>query len=431
MGFWAFSGEHFMDRGEPMFLSNALYKPKRIVSYESAPAVSPDIDRLPATLDIILQTSGTKRVLAHAVRFPKMSVESLAKLSYPAYLDYRNAMQRMIPSFSGSGRQLVWVPIYCAYQAQLMGDQLMTWTLSSLKPSPFIIGDAIRPNRKAAVAEAAPSIEQHRQSAGSASREGAFLSQPDAPELHFFYRPPVSNNPADVAAEAMWRTVKQKYPNEVALAAYQITDLVSPLLDLTRCRPSFHPYSILPPGALSPDIDLMESVLGIVHQAHGISYLYAHSVRVEHMSLSALGNRNYQLYNAVLDVIRRETPDHLVKSSDRFYVPIYRTYTASYTGEFSWSIAARGGYGEVFPEAVQVRRARAVEETLRRLREHLEDKLHKTLTISSFKQLLETPVSVFDKPPLSKDAEAVMVETVWRTLKHKFPNEVALAELAV
>jgi predicted helicase len=85
-----------------------------------------------------------------------------------------------------------------------------------------------------------------------------------------------------------------------------------------------HPYSILPPGALSPDIDLMESVLGIVHQAHGISYLYAHSVRVEHMSLSALGNRNYQLYNEVLDVIRRETPDHLVKSSDRFYVPIYR-----------------------------------------------------------------------------------------------------------
>jgi hypothetical protein len=53
------------------------------------------------------------------------------------------------------------------------------------------------------------------------------------------------------------------------------------------------------------------------------------------------------------------------------------------------------------------------------------------LTISSFKQLLETPVFVFDKPPLSKDAEAVMVETVWRTLKHKFPNEVALAELAV
>jgi hypothetical protein len=148
MGFWAFSGEHFMDRGEPMFLSNALYKPKRIVSYESAPAVSPDIDRLPATLDIILQTSGTKRVLAHAVRFPKMSVESLAKLSYPAYLDYRNAMQRMIPSFSGSGRQLVWVPIYCAYQAQLMGDQLMTWTLSSLKPSPFIIGDASGPSGK-------------------------------------------------------------------------------------------------------------------------------------------------------------------------------------------------------------------------------------------------------------------------------------------
>ena len=214
------------------------------------------------------------------------------------------------------------------------------------------------------------------------------------------------------------------------MKAYPLTDLVSPL-DLSRHRPSLHPYSILPPGALSPDIDLMASVLGIVQQAHGIDYLYAHGIRVEQMSLSTLSNRNYPLYKEVLDIIRRETPDRLVKSSDRFYVPIYRIYAASHGGGFSWSIAAMGGHGEVFPEAVQVRRARAVEETLRRLREHLEDKLHKTLTISSFKQLRETPVFVFDKPPMSKDAEAVMVETVWRTLKHKFPNEVALAELAV
>ena len=214
------------------------------------------------------------------------------------------------------------------------------------------------------------------------------------------------------------------------MKAYPLTDLIS-FLDLSKRKPSWHPYSILNPGALSPDIDLMESVLGIVHQAHGIQYLYAHSVRVEHMSLSTLGNRNYPLYKDVLDIIRRETPDRLVKSSDRFYVPIYRVYAASYAGALSWSIAAMGGNGEVFPEAVQVRRARAVEETLRRLREHLEDKLHKTLTISSYKQLLETPVFVFDKPPLWKNAEAVMVETVWRTLKHRFPNEVALAELAV
>jgi hypothetical protein len=207
-------------------------------------------------------------------------------------------------------------------------------------------------------------------------------------------------------------------------------DIVS-FLDLSRRKPSWHPYSVLEPGALSPDIDLMESVLGIVHQAHGIGYLYAHSVRVEHMSLSSLGNINYSLYKDVLDIIRRETPDRLVKSSDRFYVPIYRIYTARYGSSFGWGVSAVGNDGEVFPEAVQVRRARAVEETLRRLREHLEDKLHKTLTISSFKQLLETPVLVFDKPPLSKNAEAVMVETVWRTLKHKFPNEVALAELAV
>jgi len=222
MGFWAFSGEHFMDRGDPMFVSNALYKPRTIVSYEAAPAVSPDINRLPDTLQIILQTSGVKRVLAHAVRFSRMSVQSLAKLSYLACLDYQNVIQRSTPSFAKKGRQMVWVPIYCAYQAQLMGDQLMTCALSILKPGPFIIGDAIRTKHKEAVAEAAKVIQQYGQSAGSAPREGVLLAQPDAPELHFFYRSPFLNNPADIAAEAMWRTVKQKYPNEVALAELSI-----------------------------------------------------------------------------------------------------------------------------------------------------------------------------------------------------------------
>ena len=217
MGFWPFSSEHFMDRGDPMFLSDSVYKPRSMVSYSAAQAMSPDVDRLPATLDIIMQASGAKRVLAHAVRFPKMSVESLARLSYPAYLEFRDAMQRSTPSFSDSGRQLVWVPIYCAYQAQLFGDQLRTWTLSSLKPGPFIIGDAIRPNRKQAVAEAASSVEQQRQTAGS-----MLLAQPDAPELHFFYRPPISTDPAAVSVEAMWRTIKQAYPNEVALAELAI-----------------------------------------------------------------------------------------------------------------------------------------------------------------------------------------------------------------
>jgi hypothetical protein len=211
------------------------------------------------------------------------------------------------------------------------------------------------------------------------------------------------------------------------MRTYPLADLVSPL-DLSRRRPSFHPYSILPPGALSPDIDLMGPVLGIVHQAHGIDYLYAHSIRVEQMSLSTLSNRNYPLYNHVLDIIRRETPNRLVKSSDRFYVPIYRIYGISYGEGFGWNVGAIGGNGDVFPEAVRFRRARAVEETLRRLRQHIEDKLHVRW---HFQSLLQTQVFVFDKPPLSKDAEAVMVETVWRTLKQKFPNEVALAELAV
>jgi hypothetical protein len=200
-----------------MFLSDALYKPTTMVSRSAAQAMSPDVDMLPATLDIILQTSGTKRVLAHAIRFAKMSVESLARLSYPAYLDFRNAT-----SFSGIGTQQVWVPIYCAYQAQFFGSGPMRWALSSLKPGPFIIGDAARAKRQEAVAEAARFIEQYRRSAESIHREGAFLAQPDAPEVHFFYRPPVSTDPTAVAAEAMWRTVKQLYPNEVALAELAI-----------------------------------------------------------------------------------------------------------------------------------------------------------------------------------------------------------------
>jgi hypothetical protein len=220
------------------------------------------------------------------------------------------------------------------------------------------------------------------------------------------------------------------------MKAHPVPDTVSPLLDLSRCRPSRHPYSFPAIRMLSPGIDLMGSVLGIMHQAHGIEYLYAHSIRVEQMALSTLWNSNHTLYNEVLDVIRRETPDRLVKSSDRFYVPVYRiyvasytdrTYVASYTEGFIWSIGTLGGHGDVFPEAVQSRRARAVEETLRRLREHIKDNLHARWY---FRHLLETPVFVFDKPPLSRSAEAVMVETVWRTLKQKFPNEVALAELA-
>lgn len=211
------------------------------------------------------------------------------------------------------------------------------------------------------------------------------------------------------------------------MKAHPVHDIVAPLLDLSRVRPSLHPYSPKAAQMLSADIDLMGSVLGIIRQAHGIDYLYAHSVRVEQMSLLTLGNSNYTLYGDVLDLIRQETPNRLVKSSDRFYVPIYRIYVAGYGESFSWSIAAVGDQGDVFPEAVQSRRARAVEETLRRLREYLESILDASLP---FRHLLQTPVFVFDKPPLSRDTEAVMLETVWRTLKHKFPNEVALAELA-
>lgn len=213
------------------------------------------------------------------------------------------------------------------------------------------------------------------------------------------------------------------------MKAHRITNQVPPL-DLSRNSPAEHAFSISAQRALSRDIDLMKSVLGIVQQAHGIDYLYAHSVRVEQMSLSTLGNKNYQLFNDVLDSIQRETPNRLVRSSNKVYVPIYRIYMANHTMSFSWSVSAMGGHGEVFPEAVRFRRSRAVEETLRRLREHLEDKAN---TTGSFRQLLQmqTPVFVFDRPPMSRDAWAVMVETVWRTLKQKFPNEVTLAELAV
>jgi hypothetical protein len=222
MGFWPFSSEHFMDRGDPMFLSDALYRPKRMVSYPAAQAMSPDVDRLPATLDIITQAYGTKRVLAHAVRFAKMSVASLARLAYPAYLEFRDAVRLSTPSFSDSGRQMVWVPIYCAYQVQLFRSGPISWTLSSLKPGPFIIGNAARAKRQEAVAEAARSVEQYQRNAGSVNREGALLAHPDAPDVHWFHRPPLSTDPAAVAAEAMWRTVKQIYPNEVALAELAI-----------------------------------------------------------------------------------------------------------------------------------------------------------------------------------------------------------------
>jgi len=220
MGFWPFVSDHFMERGDPMFLSDALYKPTTMVSRLAAPAMSPDVDMLPATLDIIMQASGIKRMLAHAVRFPKMSVESLARLSYPAYLEFRDAMRLSTPSFTG--RQMVWVPIYCAYQAEFLGRGLMRWALSRLKAGPFIIGNAARAKRQEAVAEAARFIEQYRRNAGSAPREGALLAHPDAPEVHWFHRPPLSIDPAAVAAEAMWRTIKQAYPNEVALAELAI-----------------------------------------------------------------------------------------------------------------------------------------------------------------------------------------------------------------
>jgi hypothetical protein len=212
------------------------------------------------------------------------------------------------------------------------------------------------------------------------------------------------------------------------MKARPILDLVSPL-NLSGRRPSLHPYSDQARRMLSPDIDLMESVLGIMWQGSKIHHLYAHSVRVEQMSISTLGNSNYQLYKEVLDIIRYETPNRWVRTSDRFFVPIYRIYVIIYTAGSGWVISPMGDRGEVFPEAVRSRRSRAVEETLRRLRENLEDKLQNMAW--SLRHLLETPVFVFDKPPLSKDAEAVMVETVWRTLKQKFPNEVTLAELAV
>jgi hypothetical protein len=217
MGLWPFSSQHFMDRGDPMFLSDALYKPTTMVSRLAAPAMSPDIDRLPATMDIIMQTSGTIRVLAHAIRFARMSVESLARLSYPAYLEFRDSI-----SFSGTGRQIVWVPIYCAYQMKFFGSGPMSWTLSSLKTGPFIIGNAARLKRQEALAETARFIKQYPGNAGGVPRQGVLLGQPDAPEVHLFYRPPLSTDPAAVAAEAMWRTVKQTYPNEVALAELAI-----------------------------------------------------------------------------------------------------------------------------------------------------------------------------------------------------------------
>jgi hypothetical protein len=222
MGFWSFTSQHFMERGDLPFLFDDMHKLRAMVSYSSVRALSPDVDRLPAVLDVIMQTSGIRTVLAHAVRIPKMSLQTLARTAYPAYLEFRDAMRRVSPSFSDTGTQTVWVPMYCAYQAEFFGNGPIRWSLSRRKGGPFMIGNAARPKVKDAVAEAARYIEQYRSNVGSTGRKGMLLLDPKAPELHWFHRPPLASDPAAVAVESIWRTVKQQYPNEVTLAELAI-----------------------------------------------------------------------------------------------------------------------------------------------------------------------------------------------------------------
>ena len=196
----------------------------------------------------------------------------------------------------------------------------------------------------------------------------------------------------------------------------------------TGGRPSRHP-EIPAQAALSPDIDRMGPVLDIVHQAHGIDRLFAHSIRVGQMSFTALGRRNYTLYLRVLAAIKEREPLRLVKQSDRVFVPIHRVYLAHHSEHSGWTLdAVNSACGEVLPEAVRFQRTAAVETMLSRLRTLLEEKVARR---TAHESLLQTPVHVFDKPPVSTDADAAMVEAVWRTVKHRFPNEVMLAELSL
>jgi hypothetical protein len=210
------------------------------------------------------------------------------------------------------------------------------------------------------------------------------------------------------------------------MSVHTLFDHVNTLYLQMGSPPSRH-ASIAAQPALSPDIDRMGAVLEIVRDAHKIDRLFAHSIRLEQMTFSSLGRRDYTLYLQVFEIIRRETPLRLIRQTDRVYVPIYRVYLADYGDNSGWTVSAVTSQGEVIPESVHSRRSSAVDKALFRLRGLVE---HKVSLRRSHESLLQTPVSVFDKPPISKDADATMVEALWRTLKRRFTNEVLLSELS-
>jgi len=199
----------------------SLHNPSRLVSPVALKALSADIDNLPMAMDIVRQSSGVELVYAHAIRIARVSTQMLARGSYPAYLEYRDAMRRIVPSFTDTGTQIVWVPTYCAYLVEYLGEH-SRWVVAKWREGPFAVGSAARPKRNEAVREAQVFLDAYRSKAPRSIPDGILVGREWEPPLQWFISGPLVSDPNAAAVEAVWRTVKQIYPNEVALAELAI-----------------------------------------------------------------------------------------------------------------------------------------------------------------------------------------------------------------
>jgi len=195
----------------------SLHEPSRLVSPIAFKGLSEDIDNLPMVMDIVQQSSGVQLVYAHAIRVVRMSTQMLARGSYPAYLEYRDSIRRVVPSFTDTGTQTIWVPTYCAYLVEYLGEH-SRWVVAKWREGPFAVGGAARPKRNEAVREAQVFLDAYRSQAPRSIPDGVLVGREWEPPLQWFIRGPLVSDPNAAALEAVWRTVKQTYPNETMLA---------------------------------------------------------------------------------------------------------------------------------------------------------------------------------------------------------------------
>jgi hypothetical protein len=199
----------------------SLHKPSEFASPVARSALSAGIDNLPMVMDIVRQSSVAGLAYAHAVRIVRLSAQMLARGSYSAYLEYRDAMRRMMPSFTDTGTQMLWVPVYCAYLVEYLGEH-SRWVVVKWREGPFAVGSAARPKRNEAVREAQAFLDAYRSKAPMSIPDGVLVGRDWEPPLQWFVSGPLVSDPNAAALEAVWRTVKQTYPNEVALAELAI-----------------------------------------------------------------------------------------------------------------------------------------------------------------------------------------------------------------